>query len=123
MLLLETYCLIVEACNVQEINSVYLDQSIELLISADGQLEMSRCNTLHLLHNRQKLRLLENSARIEGVMSLDRLGTLRSFEAFPASSRTSAVRYSASTLMSADGLTELQHYSKLTTTFQTRIRK
>ncbi len=66
-----------------------LDEGIQLLITADGELKMARGDTLHLLTLKVSMCLLIIQKNV--VWSIR---TLRSFEALPASSSTSAVRYS-----------------------------
>ena len=92
-----------------------LDQGVELLVTADGELQMTRRDTLHLQgcscqvawdckpdsHNSApKSGVRRTHLRVHEVVGWEgqeplTLRTLRSLDALPASSSTSAVRYSA----------------------------
>jgi hypothetical protein len=80
----------------------HLDQRVQLLVTADGQLQMAGGDTLHLRGGREGGGAVFRGGPGGGGSRRNRGGcggratrTLRSLEALPASSSTSAVRYSA----------------------------
>jgi hypothetical protein len=77
----------------------HLDERVQLLVSPNSQLQVPGSDTLHL-HGRKKGNAVSGLLRGRAVLCQQRcrggvVRTFRSLEALPASSSTSAVRYSA----------------------------
>ena len=80
--------------------AAHLDEGVQLLVTANGELQVARRDTLHLraAGRVQCPRLCARRARRPGFKATAAAAgprALRSLEALPASSSTSAVRYSA----------------------------